>query len=200
MESNIFTAGVTPGAPTNDFEIKFLICHLLHQAQEPVSFNQLATIFQKTGDVNYFEFSSLISEMLSQGHIRPVDEGGMTYALTEHGREAAENFGKTVPPAVRERCEKELRRQLKLGRRMKENSVVIRQTQDGYTVTLEIPDIGTPLLTLTLFMPTREHCEQIKRRFLNDPLFFYKSVVATATGDIGAVGPLVPSGEEDLFA
>ena len=86
MQGNIFTAGVAPGAPTNDFEIKFLICHLLEQAGEPVTFGQLATTFQKTGYVNYFEFSSLMSEMLEQGHLRMLGEGGMAYELTEHGR------------------------------------------------------------------------------------------------------------------
>lgn len=199
MSDEIFKAGVTPGAPQNDFEIIFLICHLIRRAEEPVSFHALADTFQRTGDVNYFEFAALVGEMVDQGHIRTADEASMTYALTEHGEKTAENFYKSIPAAVRERCEKELARQMKRVRRQKENEVSIAQTKDGYAVTLEIPDIGTPLMKLSLFMPTREDCELCKRRFLNDPLYLYKGVLAMATGDTRTVGNLFESREEDLF-
>ncbi|MCI8622502.1 MAG: DUF4364 family protein [Provencibacterium sp.] len=198
MDNGLFTAGVLPGAPTHDFEVKFLICALLEEAGEPVSFDQLAITFQKTGYVNYFEFSSLVQEMLTQGHLREASGGKPAYVLTEHGHKAAEEFAHTVPLSIRERCGKELARQLKLGRRLRENEVAIHKTQDGYTVTIEIPDIGTPLMNLTLFMPTRGHCEAIKRRFLNDPQYFYKAILSIATGDRRSLGPLVESGE-NLF-
>lgn len=196
MDNGIFTDGLLPGAPKNDFEIKFLICYLLDAVGEPVSFGQLAATFQKTGLVNYFAFASVISEMIRQGHICAADEKAMAYALTAHGRSTARSLGKTIPFSVRERCENELRRLLKLVRRRQENEVRIERTEDGYTVALEIPDIGTPLMRLELFMPTREHCEQVERRFLNDPLFFYRGVMALATGDMQSVGELLPSGEE----
>lgn len=197
--SAVFTAGVLPGAPKNDFEIKFLICHLLYTAGEPVTFGQLSATFQRTATVNYFEFSALMTQLLSQGHIRETAEGSMTYVLTDYGAETARQFYKTVPPAVRDRCEEALRRQLKLGRRQKENSVRIRQTPDGYEIALEIPDIGTPLMGLTLSLPTREHCETVGRRFLNDPLYLYTRILALATGDPSTVGELDETREEDLF-
>ena len=137
-----------------------------------------------------------MSEMLEQGHLRMLGEGGMAYELTEHGRSTAKQFYKDVPLAVRERCERELQRQLTLGRRMRENSVVIRPEGDGYVITLEIPDIGASLMKLSLFVPTKELCEQVKRRFLNDPQLTYKGVIALVTGDLGTVGSLIPSGEE----
>lgn len=199
-ESNaVFTAGVAPGAPKTDFEIKFLICYLLYRAGEPVAFSQLSAIFQQTEMVNYFEFSALISEMLAQGHIRETAEGSMTYKLTEHGVRTAQSFYKAVPLSVRDRCETALRRQLKLGRRIEENNVKIDRTPDGYKIELEIPDIGTPLMGLTLSLPTYEHCEKVRRRFLNDPLHLYKGILALATGDLESVGELSESGEEDLF-
>lgn len=66
----------------------------------------------------------------------------------------------------------------------------------GYVITLEIPDIGASLMKLSLFVPTKELCEQVKRRFLNDPQLTYKGVIALVTGDLGTVGSLIPSGEE----
>ena len=124
----------------------------------------------------------------------------MIYVLTDYGEETARRFYKTVPPAVRDRCSEALRRQLKLGRRKKENNVSIRQTPDGYEISLEIPDIGTPLMGLTLSLPTREHCEMVERRFLNDPLYLYTRILALATGDPSTIGELDETREEDLFA
>lgn len=198
MENGVFTAGVLPGAPQNDFEIKFLICYLLYKAEEPVAFDQLCEIFQTTGYVNYFEFTSLISEMIEQGHIKCIEETGQVYCLTEHGKQTAENFYKAIPISVRERCEKELKRRLKLKKRLQENNVHIVQTRDGYTISIEIEDIGTPLMQLSIFMPTREDCERIKRRFLNDPSFFYQGIMSVVTGDIKTFGMVPPSGE-NLF-
>ena len=61
MEKGIFTEGVIPCAPKNDFEIKFLICYLFDKLNRPLSFNELSATFQITVCVNYFEFSSIIS-------------------------------------------------------------------------------------------------------------------------------------------
>lgn len=198
MEDEIFKGGVLPGAPTSEFEIKFLICYLLARAGEPVSFGQLAATFQETGLVNYFEFSYVMSELLEQGHVVQTEAEELVFSLTEHGRQADERFYKEVPLSVRERCEEQLKRQLKLSRRIRENTVSITKTQDGYSITLEIPDVGTPLVSLSMFAPTRELCESIRRRFLNDPLTFYKGVVALTTGDITSVLPLMPEAE-NLF-
>lgn len=198
MESEIFKAGTMPGAPNSEFEIKFLICYLLQKTAQSVTFNQLAVTFQKTGFVNYFEFSDLLSELLEQGHIEKQTDG-LSFVLTPHGEKAAESFYREIPPAVRERCEEELKKQLKLARRTAEYGFWADKTEDGYRVTLEIPDMGTPLLRLSMFVPTKELCEDIRRRFLNDPLTLYKGVVALTTGDVRSVAPLLPDGE-DLFA
>lgn len=170
----------------------------MNRAAEPVSFSQLTATFQNTGFVNYFEFSDLISELLEQGHIVRNENDKMLFTLTEHGKETAENFYKKVPLAVRERCEAQLQKQLRLSHRMRENNVEITPTKDGFQITLEIPDIGTPLLRLSLFVPTRELCEEVRRRFLNDPLTLYKGAIALATGDVRSVAPLLPEGE-NLF-
>ena len=74
----------------------------------------------------------------------------------------------------------------------------IRQAADGWLITLTIPDIGSDLLSLTIFMPTQQECEAIRRRFLNDPMLTYKGVFALLTGDTDTVGELV-SRQPDLF-
>ena len=91
-----------------------------------------------------------------------------------------------------------LERILTLVRRQRENQVEIKEVEDGWKVTLTITDIGSDLLSLTIFMPTRKECEAIRRRFLNDPMLTYKGVFALLTGDTQTVGELVES-QQDLF-
>ena len=74
----------------------------------------------------------------------------------------------------------------------------IRQVEDGWQITLTITDIGSDLMSVTIFMPTQDACEKIRRRFLNDPMLTYKGVFALLTGDTETVGELVSS-QEDLF-
>ena len=78
------------------------------------------------------------------------------------------------------------------------NKVEIRQVEDGWQITLTITDIGSDLMSVTIFMPTRDACERIRHRFLNDPMLTYKGVFALLTGDTKTVGELVSS-QEDLF-
>ena len=91
-----------------------------------------------------------------------------------------------------------LERILTLVRRQRENRVEILEKEDGWQISLTIPDIGSDLLSLSIFMPTRRECEAIRRRFLNDPMLVYKGVFALLTGDTRTVGELVES-QQDLF-
>ena len=114
------------------------------------------------------------------------------------GKGVSDTFEAGLPPAVRQRATEALERILTLVRRQRENRVEIRQAADGWLITLTIPDIGSDLLSLTIFMPTQQECEAIRRRFLNDPMLTYKGVFALLTGDTDTVGELV-SLQPDLF-
>ena len=85
-----------------------------------------------------------------------------------------------------------------LEKRQQENKVRVKKVGDGYEITLTITDIGSDLMSLTLFLPTEKECEQVRRRFLNDPALLYKGTMALLTGDMETFGDLTPSGR-DLF-
>lgn len=87
---------------------------------------------------------------------------------------------------------------LTLLRRQQENKVRVKKVGDGYEITLTITDIGSDLMSLTLFLPSEKECEQVRRRFLNDPALLYKGTMALLTGDMETFGDLTPSGR-DLF-
>lgn len=199
MDYNAFTGGVRPGSVTTGPEVMILICYLMDQAGQPVSFKELSAALQGQELVNYFQLVEAVESLRRSGHILPQEyQGEQRLALTPLGREVSSTFEDKLPPAVRERGARALERILTLVRRQRENRVEIRQAEDGWNIDLTIPDIGSDLLSLTIFMPTREECEAIRRRFLNDPMLVYKGVFALLTGDTQTVGELV-SHQPDLF-
>ncbi len=199
MEYQAFTEGVRPGSVTTSHEIIILICHILASVDRPVTFDQLNLALQKQQLVNYFEFANAMEHLQKTGHVQLERDGKADcFILTDLGRATAETFESTLPAAVKERGVQALENILSLFRRQQEYRVDIAIKDDGYVVTLAIPDIGSDLLSVSIFMPTEKECEAIRRRFLNDPMLVYKGVFALLTGDMKTVGELVPSGP-DLF-
>ena len=199
MEYRAFTEGVRPGSVTTSHEVMVLICYLMDKAGQPVSFKELNSALQSQELVNYFQFAEAMESLRKSGHILPQEyQGESCFALTDLGRQASRAFEEDLPLAVRERGTRAMDRILTLVRRQKENKVEIRQVEDGWQLTLTITDIGSDLMSVTIFMPTQDACEKIRRRFLNDPMLTYKGVFALLTGDTETVGELVSS-QEDLF-
>ena len=146
--------------------------------------------------VNYFEFAEAAERLIRMGHLQPQEND--RYVLSDEGAALADTFRQKLPPAVRERAQKALDDVLTLLRRQQENKVRVKKVGDGYQITLTITDIGSDLMSLSLFLPTEKECEQVRRRFLNDPALLYKGTMALLTGDMETFGDLTPS-ERDLF-
>ncbi|MEG0541912.1 MAG: DUF4364 family protein [Angelakisella sp.] len=196
MEYKAFTEGVRPGSVTTSHEVIILICYMVSKSPQPVSLEQLGGALLQEELVNYFEFTNASEYLVKSGHLVAGEDG--LYTVSPLGTTTAKTFESDLPTAVRERAMCALNNILKLLRRQEENRVEIAKTSDGYQLTMTITDIGTDLMSLQMFMPNKEECEVIRKRFLNDPLTIYKGVFALLTGDMKTVGSLLPSGE-DLF-
>ncbi|MDD2955907.1 MAG: DUF4364 family protein [Oscillospiraceae bacterium] len=192
MELNALTAGVEPGGLTHGYEIKILVCYLLDQIKEAMTFEQIHEALLAKGLVNYFELADALSELLESGHIRTVDciKDSDAYQLTPLGLETSHTFQSSLPTTVRDKAVRSARNLLARKKRETENLVSITRAMDGYIVDMTICDIGSDLLSLSLFMPTEEEAQQVRRRFLRDPLLVYKGVLALMTGDLKTVGEL----------
>ena len=196
MEFNAFSEGVRPGGITTTHEIIILICYMVEEAKEPVSLEQIQSALMKEELVNYFEFASATEYMIKSGHLLTLY--GKKYTLSTLGSQTASTFADGLPQAVKDRAVDALTEIVKRNHREEQNRVEITKKSDGYEISMTICDIGTDLLTIKMFMPNREQCEAVRRRFLNDPLLTYKGVFALLTGDLDTVGELIPNGE-NLF-
>ena len=174
-----------------------LICYIFREAGQPVTLDQVNEVLQRQSLVNYFEFAEAAGRLISMGNLLP--EQNDRYILSGEGEKLADTFRQKLPAAVRERAQRALGDVLTLLRRQQENKVRVEKVGDGFKITLTITDIGSDLMSLSLFLPTENECEQVRRRFLNDTALLYKGTMALLTGDMETFGELTPS-DRDLFA
>lgn len=200
MDNDIFKAGVRPGSPASGDEVKMLVCYILSRAGAPMSFAQLHEAMRENDLVNYFELIHAVEGLKRTGHLRlePEEPGAERYSVTEVGRETAEVFESSLPLAAREKAVQAAKRLLLRQQREAELRVEIRPSNGGFRLELAIPDHDSILASFSLFVATREECEDMRRRFLNDPLFIYKGVVALLTGNDKVLGDIFPQ-KEKLF-
>jgi hypothetical protein len=191
---------VRPGAPNTGDEIKLLLCYVLSEAGERMSFAQLNEALQENELVNYFELVSAVDSLSVTGHISASANGGggEAYAITELGRSTAATIETMLPKATRDKASRAAKKLLRRERRRREVEAEIVELRKGYEVKLAFPR-GESLLAMTVFCPTAEEARLVRRRFLNDPAFIYKGTLALLTGEAEVLGKVFPSGEEELF-
>jgi len=200
MESDIFRAGVRPGSPGTEVEVKMLLCYVLSNLEQAMTFDQLYEALSDHGIVNYFELIQLLEKLLETGHLSAVAPPGSPalYTATDLGTQAGDELGKDLPLTVREKSLASCRRLLARERRLSEVKISETPCQDGFMLEFAIPDDRGEILSLQVFSPTRHECELLKRRFLNAPLTIYKGIIALLTGDERVMGEIFTR-EEPLF-
>ena len=198
---DFFTQGTQPGALTSGQETRILVCHLLNSVKKPLSPTQINSIVQQDGLVNYFELSSCIAQLIRSGHIVPQfnTDGEDFYTVTELGIETAKTFERTVPKSVRDKAVKAAIKLLARIDRDRTAKTNITPCGDGYNVELRMVDVDSDLMSLSVFLPEKNQAESVRREFLNDPALVYKGILALLTGDLKAVGELIPSKEAELY-
>ena len=184
MEHEAFVGGIKKGGLTSGFEIKVLICYLIHALDMPVTFEQLYDAICE--NVNYFEYANAVGELTQAGSIilEDTDNEKGTFKLTDSGIRTAQEFSRSVPLSVRDDALDTANRKIRGKKLREENTVTYRKVEDGYALTMTIKDIGTDLLSLTVFLPTEKECIQTEQRFREDPLRVYRGVISLLVGEI----------------
>lgn len=175
-----FVAGVMPGGLTEGKDIRVLICHMLSSVSEGMSLEEMSDIFFRDGIMNYFEFTDAVAELMGSGCIeKSVSESGVPlYTVTEKGRQASVALSGKLPYSIVEKTESRASEKVKMRRTATENLALVTKTCDGYNVKLTVSDIGTNLMELSLFLPTEEEAENVKKNFLRDPEGTYMKLLS----------------------
>ena len=197
MDREIFFADVLPGAPTSINQIKTLVCMMLTQAGG-LTFAHLHEALRENRLVNYFELISAISQLVQTGHISCEASGDEEcYSITALGEKTAAELSRDIPTTVREKAVSTALIIKKRERRMSEVIISTETRDGGYYLTLALPGESEELVSFTVFAPTEQECDKLRRRFLNDPVFVYQGVMALLSGEREVLGKPLP--QEDLF-
>lgn len=194
-DNQTFTAGVRPGGPRSTDEVLVLLCYIMEQAGEPVSFDQLNEALQKQELVNYFEFADMVQRMCEKGYAQRDNEG--RFVLTERGRLTARECTYNLPVSVMERGKTALENILTRERNERENDFTVQKEENGWRLRAAVRDGDCALMRVELLMPDEESCERIRRRFLSEPGNIYRGVIGTLTGDQTSAGAQEPA--KDLY-
>lgn len=181
-----FTGGIRPGGLTDNREVRILICHILAAAGEPLSFDELTEAVLADGTANYFEFADAVAELKNLGCLDAFrsENGVAAYRLTGRGEDVAQKLAGDLPASIRDRAAANAKSMILRRRREEENLVSISRTDDGFLLRIEMKDIGTSLMELSLFLPTMEQAAAAKERFLEDPTASYKKVLESLAGEV----------------
>lgn len=182
-ETDNLVAGVNPGGFTDIYEVRILICYLLHSVSEPLSKEQLNDIFQSTHMVNYFAFSDALAQLLADRQITALkSEENEYYRLTQLGIDTANLLQNHLPRSVRDRVAAAALELLSKQKKERENEVMVEELPNGYNVTFVIHDTDFDLMQFSMYLPDEMQLELVKKRFLENPAAFYTHVVEYLIG------------------
>lgn len=195
MDQDIFKAGVRPGSPASRDEIKMLVCYILAKMDTGIRFSELHKALSESSLVNYFDLIQVMEELTSSGHITASNDGETVYTAAKAGLIIAEEFEHMLPISVREKAMRATTRELRRRKRLEAVTIHTTRVDGGYQMELSLPDQNDVLVSFSLFLSTREECELVRRRFLNDPVYIYQNVIALLTGNRDLLGNSAPDAD-----
>lgn len=190
MAFDTFDEGIAPGGLRSKNEIKILICYLYNSVNDKMSKSLITEAIRNDELANFFEIVVAFDELVDSKTLlesTPVD-GENTYTLSENGKMIAMQLETTLAHTVKQKSYDCALRLLAERKTARENTVEIDKTENGFNVTCKISGGDIDLLTYTMFAPTYEQAEVIKKNFLSYPQTVYKTMLGLMTKDTENVG------------
>ncbi len=179
MEYDALVAGVEPGGINNAQQVRMLVAYVLRALPDPIDGRLLSELLQYHGLANLFEVNGAIDELTEKGSVLADKEGKLT--LSPQGRVAVDEWEFILPYSVREKAVRAATLALTRLKNERENEVEIREEEKGCRVVCRVLDGKQVLMEVGLWVPDRAQAEQVKERFLNDPLTCYRTTVELLT-------------------
>lgn len=190
MAFDTFDEGIAPGGLRSKHEIKILICYLFFSTGDNLSRGVIIDAIITRELANFFEVSAAFDELVADGNLKANGEadGETVYALTGNGKTIARELESTLAYSVKEKALKCALTLLNERKTARENTVEIKRTESGYSVTCRVSGGELDLLSFTMYAPDSDQAELMKRSFLSYPQTVYKTMLALMTKDRDNVG------------
>lgn len=158
-------------------DIKVLVLYLTSRTAAPIDFSALTDLSLCDEGVDYFLFAQAVSELVESDHLL-LEDG--RYSITEKGRKNGSVCEESLPPSVRQKCDRNL---AVLNARLRQEAqirteIIPRAENSGFTVRLILDDNDGNLMTTELYSPSEEQAGRMAQAFRACPERIYRAFVS----------------------
>jgi len=181
---SFLSAGVAIGGLYSREEIRLLLCVLAQRLKQPLTAAVAEQVFSQEGLANYFEYHAALQELLACGQLTcTARDGELLLALPEEFAHAVRELAKELPRRACDRAlqaAEELHRQ---SRRTRGTHISAYPTDDGGCyMTFHQGNKDDRLMSVTVYLPDRDHAERVRAKFLEDPGRLFAAVIRALDG------------------
>ncbi len=159
---------------------KLIVLYMLDKLDFPLTNGQISEFILDKGYTNYFTLQQAISEMVDAGFIREESSNNRTlYHLTDEGKETIGFFRNNISPAIQEDINtflKEKRYDLKAEVSVKAD--YYPTINNEYAIRCQIIEHGTPIIDMTLTMPTEQEASTVANNWKTKNQELYAQIVS----------------------
>ena len=147
---------------------KLIILYMLKKVDFPLTNSQISEFVLDEGYTTYFKLQQAISELISSGFVREESTHSRTFShLTAEGDETICYFKNDISPAIQHDIDTFLKeKQYELKNEVAVKSDYYQNSNMEYSVRCQVFEQGTPLIDLTLTVPTESEAETIANNWM----------------------------------
>ena len=159
---------------------KLIILYMLNKVDFPLTNGQISEFILDKGYTNYFTLQQAISEMVEAGFIHEETTHNRTlYHLTEEGLDTIHYFKKNISPAIQDDINTFLNeKSYDLKNEVSIRADYYQNKKSDYSVRCQILENKTPLIDLTLTVPSVEEATTIANKWNTKNQEIYALIMA----------------------
>lgn len=181
MIRDAFSDGIAEDGLYSQQDIRLLVCYLLSSIPEAMPRDVLTELLSAEGIANFFEVNQAVEDLEKRGLLTETEEGILS--IGKDSSLAAQELSSRLPYPLRERSVQAALKALMRIRLQRENRVTVEKSEKGCTVNCYVQDGETTMLHVGLLVADDWQAQEIRKRFLDDPVTVYREVVRLLSGN-----------------
>ncbi len=164
---------------------KLMILHILSRVSFPLSNAQLTSFILEKEYTNYFNIQRAISELIDDSFISvETIRNSSLYRITDSGTETLRLFDNMISTGIKEDIEEYLQEnKYELQEEVSTPADFYQVKKGEFASHLSVIERGTPIIELTLSVPTEEEAERLCNNWKDKSSDIYSYVMSSLLGD-----------------
>lgn len=159
---------------------KLIILYMLERVDFPLTNSQISEFILDEGYTTYFKLQQALSELTRSGFVHEEATHSRTYYhLTEEGASTIHFFKNDISPAIQEDIQTFLKqKQYELKNEVAVKADFYENASGEYSVRCQVMERSSPLIELTLTVPTKAEAESISNNWARKSEEVYAQIMS----------------------